>query len=263
MYRNFEDYSTTMKSILPVKSQKEFEKTKTSITIKFIRYILTNRMNAFEAHRAGKTQNNKNANESNGRHSSVTDQWNSTLEEQMKAHFDEKDSVFLKHFDKVVSEKFDLEEFKKYWFITIGNQTNLIIKFYDNALKYFDRTSKVFASRDSKIKATKQKVGISLPREEEMKELSITNYNFDVSCIIPDNSKMIKPIHKSCLSTTMTGFSSGFTCSNFKKLENPTMTSTLFKNNQNIFQLQPEDSCRKLPKSFKSLKHREAMKKVA
>lgn len=40
VYSTFEEYSTTIKSLLPAKSQKEFEKRKTEIIIKFIRFII-------------------------------------------------------------------------------------------------------------------------------------------------------------------------------------------------------------------------------
>lgn len=40
VYSIFEDYSTTVKSFLPPKSQKQFEKSKTEVVIKFIRFIL-------------------------------------------------------------------------------------------------------------------------------------------------------------------------------------------------------------------------------
>lgn len=163
VYKTFNEYSTTIKSILPARSQKEFEKAKTNIVIKFIRFILTTRMKSFEKFD----------------YSKIEKSWSPAQEDSMKAQFSSQNSVFLKHFFKVVGEKYDQEKFQRYWFMTLGKDTSLLIKFYDDSLLIFDRLLKAYSARDTKIRNYKQKAGIMLPKDaEEMANLSLVKpYN--------------------------------------------------------------------------------------
>jgi hypothetical protein len=86
----------------------------------------------------------------------------------MQQLFSSQDSVFLKHFFKVVDEKgFDRVNFQKYWLIMTGKDAGLLRKFYDNTLMYYDKFLKALSARDSKIRSNKQKVGIEVPSEKE------------------------------------------------------------------------------------------------
>jgi len=162
VYKTFGEYSTTIKSLLPAKSQKEFEKTRTNIVIKFIRFILTTRMSNFKKLDYAKFEK----------------KWTPGHEHQMKAAFEVQNSVFLKHFYKVVDEKYDREKFQKYWFMTMGKETGLLIKFYDDSLKSFDCLLKAYSKRDENIRSFKHKAGIKLPQNaQEMKNLSLTRTN--------------------------------------------------------------------------------------
>jgi hypothetical protein len=155
----FEDYSNTIKSFLPPKSQKNFVKYKTEIIIKFIRFIVCNRLKQFASFDFKK----------------IEAKWNASCDKALEHVFDSKDSVFINHFFKVVDEKkFDRVKFQKYWIIMSGNDGNLMKKFYDNTLMMYDRFLKALSVKDAKIKANKSKLNIDLPTSsEEMTMLSL------------------------------------------------------------------------------------------
>jgi hypothetical protein len=155
----FEDYSNTIKSILPPKSQKNFVKYKTEIIIKFIRFIVCNRLKQFASFDFKK----------------IEAKWNASCDKALEHVFDSKDSVFINHFFKVVDEKkFDRVRFQKYWIIMSGNDGNLMKKFYDNTLMMYDRFLKALSVKDAKIKTNKSKMNIDLPtNSEEMTMLSL------------------------------------------------------------------------------------------
>ena len=159
VYKTFNEYSTTIKSILPAKSQKEFEKTKTNIVIKFIRFILSTRMKSYAKFDIKKLEA----------------KWTKAHDADMAKHFPGENSVFLKHFYKVIAEqKIDREKFMKYWFNSLGRDTGLLVKFYDDSLRIYDRVLKAFSARDTKIRTYKHKAGIYLPKTaEEMDALSL------------------------------------------------------------------------------------------
>lgn len=158
VYSIFEEYSKTIKSFLPHKSQKVFEKLKCETTVKFIRYIICTRLKQF----------------ANLDFSKIEAKWNSTHESALEHVFNARNSMFLKHFYKVIDEKkFDKENFKKYWLVTSGTDAVLLIKFYDNAFASFDKLNKAFTAKDVKIRTHKQKAGIELPTKS--KELTFTS----------------------------------------------------------------------------------------
>lgn len=165
VYKIFGEYSTTVKSILPKKSQKDFEKEKTNIIIKFIRFILTTRMSAF----------------AKADFSKIEKKWCPGLEHEMKSQFEAPNSVFMNHFNKVVDEKFDRVKFQKYWFMSLGTDTSLLIKFYDDSLLYLDNLLKAWSKMDGRINTCKQKIGVLMPKNsEEMASLSLTNSNTNI-----------------------------------------------------------------------------------
>ena len=155
----FEDYSSTVKSFLPHKSQKNFEKYKTEIIIKFIRFIVCNRLKQFASFDFKK----------------IEAKWNASYDKALNHVFDTKDSVFVNHFFKVVDEKkLDREKFQKYWIIMSGNDANLMKKFYDSTLMNYDRLLKALSAKDIRIRAKKSKMNIELPVDaEEMSMLSL------------------------------------------------------------------------------------------
>ena len=159
VYKTFNEHSTTIKSILPAKSQKEFEKTKTNIVIKFIRFILSTRMEAFAKFDIKKLES----------------KWTKAHDADMAKHFQGDNSVFLKHFYRVIAEhKMDREKFMKYWFNSLGRDTSLLAKFYDDSLRIYNRMLKAYSARDEKIRTYKHKAGIYLPETgEEMEALSL------------------------------------------------------------------------------------------
>lgn len=151
-YILLEEYSTLIKSFLPHKSQKLFEKNKTEIVIKFIRFILCTRLKQFAQFDFSK----------------IEAKWSPSFEKAMKHVFDTQDSVFIKHFQKVVHEKnFDVEKFQKYWTIMAGKDASLLRKFYDNSLLQLDRFQKALSAKDTKIRSCKLKMGIELPSNKE------------------------------------------------------------------------------------------------
>lgn len=155
----FDDYSNTIKSFLPYKSQKTFEKIKSETIIKFIRFILCNRLKSF----------------ANFDFKKIETKWSANYEKHLKHVFEGNDSVFTKHFFKVVDEKkFDKLKFQKYWIIMSGNDSNLMKKFYDTTLKNYDRFLKALSAKDTKIRTTKMKMNIELPSSsEDFKMLSL------------------------------------------------------------------------------------------
>lgn len=161
VYSIFEDYSNTVKSFLPHKSQKNFEKYKAEIIIKFIRFIVWNRLKQFSSFDFTK----------------IEAKWNANYDVALNHVFDSKDSVFVNHFFKVVDEKkFDRLKFQKYWIIMSGNDANLMKKFYDNTLMMYDRFLKALSVKDTKIRANKSKMNIELPVDaEEIAMLSLLN----------------------------------------------------------------------------------------
>ena len=115
VYSIFENYSNTVKSFLPHKSQKNFEKYKAEIIIKFIRFIVWNRLKQFSSFDFKK----------------IEAKWSANYDKALNHVFDSKDSVFVNHFFKVVDEKkFDRLKFQKYWIIMSGNDSELMKKFY-------------------------------------------------------------------------------------------------------------------------------------
>lgn len=162
VYSTFEEYSTTIKSLIPAKSQKEFEKNKAEIIIKFIRFIICTRIKQFATFD----------------YSKIEKKWNPSLDHAMKKEFDVQNSMFLKNFYKAVDDKYDRSKFEKYWFMMLGKDTNLLITFYDNSLLSYDRLLKAFSQRDEKIRNYKHKASIKLPADaQEMATLSLTNSN--------------------------------------------------------------------------------------
>ena len=93
----------------------------------------------------------------------------------MKNHvFGMESSVFVKHFYKVVDEKsYDKEGFKKYWIIMTGKDADLLQKFYDTTFLYYNKFLNALLAKSTKIRVSKQKVGIELPTtSDEMLMLS-------------------------------------------------------------------------------------------
>lgn len=157
VYSIFEEYSLVIKSFLPHISQKTFEKSKTEIVIKFIRFILCTRLKQFP----------------NFDFSKIESKWDPSHETTLNHVFGVQDSVFLKHFVKVVQEKnFDKLKFQKYWLIMTGQDSALLRKFYDNSLMYLDKFQKSLSAKDAKIIANKQKKGIELSTDPESATLT-------------------------------------------------------------------------------------------
>lgn len=124
VYGTFEEYSTTVKSFLPSKTQKQFEKTKTEIVVKFIRYIICSRLKQFSTFDFSK----------------IEKKWSPSWEGQLQQVFSVQDSVFMNQFFKVVDEKkFDRTKFKMYWVIMMGKDCDLITKFYDTTLSSYNK----------------------------------------------------------------------------------------------------------------------------
>lgn len=161
VYSIFENYSNTVKSFLPHKSQKNFEKYKAEIIIKFIRFIVWNRLKQFSSFDFKK----------------IEAKWSANYDKALNHVFDSKDSVFVNHFFKVVDEKkFDRLKFQKYWIIMSGNDSELMKKFYDNTLMMYDKFLKALSLKDTKIRNSKIKMNIELPVDsEEMTMLSLLN----------------------------------------------------------------------------------------
>lgn len=161
VYSIFEEYSKVIRVFVPLKTQKQIEKIKTEVVIKFIRFILLKRLKQFTSFDFTK----------------IEAKWNPSYEASLSQLFSVKDSVFHKHLTKVVSEKkFDLNKFKKYWLIMAGKDAGLLRKFYDNALLSYDRFSKSISTQDAKIRAVKSKIGIKSKCDTtEMKFRSLMN----------------------------------------------------------------------------------------
>jgi len=96
----FEGYSVTVRSFLTHRTQKLFEKIKTEIVIKFVRFLIANRVAQFAVFDPAK----------------LDGKWNPTFEVVMSKVFGSQDSVFVKYFLKeVIRNKFDKKQFMRYW----------------------------------------------------------------------------------------------------------------------------------------------------
>ena len=103
----------------------------------------------------------------------IETKWNPSYESALSHVFSAKDSVFLKHFTKIVKEKkYDLIKFQKYWIIMTGKDAGLFRKFYDNSLLSYDRFSKLLSTQDAKILAVKSKIGIKAKCDSAEKKLN-------------------------------------------------------------------------------------------
>ncbi len=76
----FEEYSKIIKRFTPVKTQKQFEKSKTEMVVKFIRFILSKRLKQFKSFDFSK----------------IEAKWNASYETAMIDAFSPSNSVFLK-----------------------------------------------------------------------------------------------------------------------------------------------------------------------
>ena len=161
VYSVFENHSTTVKGFLFHRSQRLFDKTRTEVIVKFVRFLICSRLKQFESFDASK----------------IEGKWNPTYENVMNTIFEGKDSVFLKNFNKAAEEKnIDKSQFKKYWMITMGKDWALIKKMYDNTLLSYDKILKAFNDKDAKVKAHKISIGIEQPTtKEEIKLISLMN----------------------------------------------------------------------------------------
>mmetsp|Transcript_23209 Transcript_23209/g.23120 ORF Transcript_23209/g.23120 Transcript_23209/m.23120 type:complete len:209 (+) Transcript_23209:967-1593(+) len=155
----FEEYSKIVKVFTPVKTQKQFEKSKTEMTVKFIRFILSKRLKQFSSFDFTK----------------IEAKWNASYESTMSHVFSSQNSVFLKTLYKGIKEmKYDELKFKKYWLIMAGKDCDFLRKFYDNTLMSYDKLSKAFKAQDLKVKNIKYKMGITDKLDaEQMKFLSL------------------------------------------------------------------------------------------
>jgi len=165
VYGVFEEYSSTIKSFLPIKTQKMFEKHKTEIVVKFIRFILWSRVKQFSQFDASR----------------INATWNSSFQSELQHVFGFESSVFVKHLLKVVEEKkYDKLEFQKYWIIMTGKDASLLQKFYDTTILYYNKFLKAVATKDKKIRLHKETTGIELPTTtDEMTLLSLTRHICD------------------------------------------------------------------------------------
>jgi hypothetical protein len=161
VYSIFDEYSNTVKSFLPHKSQRMFEKAKSEIVIKFIRFILSTRLKQFASFDFKKLEG----------------KWSPSYESAMKHVFEESDSVFLKDFYKGVDQKkFDRVQFQKYWLFFTGKDSIVMRRMYDSTLMTYHRLLKAFDAKNTKIRTHKLKQGIELPTSsEEMTLLSLLN----------------------------------------------------------------------------------------
>lgn len=159
VYSIFDEYSNTVKSFLPHKTQKKFEKTKSEVVIKFIRFILSTRLKQFATFDVQK----------------LDARWSPGCESAMKHVFDDSDSVFLNDFYKGVDQKkFDRLNFQKYWLIMTGKDSVVMRRMYDSTLMTYHRLLKAYSAKDTKIRAHKLKQGIELPSSaEEMVFMSL------------------------------------------------------------------------------------------
>jgi hypothetical protein len=157
----FENHSTTVKGFLFHRSQRLFDKTRTEVIVKFVRFLICSRLKQFESFDASK----------------IEGKWNPIYENVMNTIFEGKDSVFLKNFNKAVEDKnIDKTQFKKYWTITMGKDSALIKKLYDNTLLSYDRILKAFNDKDAKVRTHKASIGIEQPiKREEIKLISLMN----------------------------------------------------------------------------------------
>lgn len=155
----FEEYSKIVRVFAPIKTQKQFEKSKTEMVVKFIRFILSKRLKQFKSFDFSK----------------IEAKWNASYEGAMSHAFSSTNSVFLKTLAKGIKDmKYDEEKFQKYWLIMAGKDCDLLRKFYDNTLMSYDKLSKTLKSQDCKIKTIKGKMGITNKLDvDQMKFLSL------------------------------------------------------------------------------------------
>jgi len=155
----FEEYSKIVRVFAPIKTQKQFEKSKTEMVVKFIRFILSKRLKQFKSFDFSK----------------IEAKWNASYEEAMSHAFSSTNSVFLKTLAKGIKDmKYDEEKFQKYWLIMAGKDCDLLRKFYDSTLMSYDKLSKTMKSQDCKIKTIKGKMGITDKLDvDQMKFLSL------------------------------------------------------------------------------------------
>ncbi|CAI2360800.1 unnamed protein product [Moneuplotes crassus] len=155
-----EEYSNIIQSILPIRSQKQFEKSKTNVLITFVRFILLKRVKQFSTFDFSK----------------IKKKWNPSYESALNNLFRDTESVFSKHLEKVIKEKkYDLSKFHKYWLIMTGKDARLMKKLYDNTMKMYDCYSKSLSSQDAKIRAIKAQIGIKCKKNQNEALDSLTS----------------------------------------------------------------------------------------
>lgn len=159
VYSVFETHSLTVKGFLFQRTHKLFDKTRTEVIVKFVRFLICSRLKQFESFDVSK----------------IDSKWTPAYENVMNTIFEGKDSIFLKNFYKAIKEKnVDKSQFKKYWMITMGKDSALIKKLYDGTLLYYDRILKAFNDKDTKVKESKTSIGIEQPTsKDEIKLISL------------------------------------------------------------------------------------------
>ena len=158
VYKTFEDYSTRIKSLLPTKSKKEFDKHMASIIIKFIKFVLTKRLGSFMKFDYNKIKNI----------------WSLDDQYKMENLFYAVESKFVQHLTEMTENVCEPDKFRKYLFKTLDS-VKILKKFYDDYHMLLSTLHKTFSVTDEKIRSSKKKLGIFVPKtDEEMKSLSLT-----------------------------------------------------------------------------------------